>query len=241
MCILAFGWSVMASADGDQSLRDAFAVQSRLYNAESDRYLAARQREDEAAGRYRDVLGDLDRSLADSTIVIDELRRLEVDVAKKRALVIELARESAAVRERLYNRLDSIEQIGALIERGVNPAAARLHVLDGTWRVEVIPGDNFGVIEFNTSGTIVTGSYRMSNGSHGSLRGTMDNARIRLIRIDSENGKDSNLKGVLDPATGEIHGTWLPKELGDGGGGGGEWSAWKLSPGDDGNDILPPE
>ncbi|MCD4749949.1 MAG: hypothetical protein K8R59_11295 [Thermoanaerobaculales bacterium] len=45
LCILAFGWTVMASADGDQSLRDAFAVQSRLYNAESDRYLAARQRD----------------------------------------------------------------------------------------------------------------------------------------------------------------------------------------------------
>ena len=211
-------------------LEAAFVVETRLLDTDLERYGEARRSEQSAQRRMENQSRRLDDALGDRSVAVEALRRLETDLATARETAFTAARESGALRARLYERMDRLAELGREIDRARNRSLVETSQLDGLWRVEVSPAGEFGVVKLEVEGTLVTGTYRLSNGAQGSVRGTFADRRVELERIDSKNGLDSALTGVLDPATGEIQGEWTAVDVSGGRQVGGEWAARKLSP-----------
>ncbi len=212
-------------------LETAFTLEARLLDAESQRYTAARRGEIEAFEELGRLGGRLDAAIADKTVDVAQLRRLEAEVAELRATALARSKQVAEQRQRLYARLDRLEELGAEIERQRHRGLVRTAELDGLWRIEAADADGtFGILKLDSQGTLVSGHYRMSNGAQGSVRGTLVQGKLEIERIDAVRGHDMTLDGHFDAAAGELHGEWHAKELSGGAPTWGEWTARKLSP-----------
>jgi hypothetical protein len=214
-------------------LENAFLIESKLLDEESERYVEARQREQAALGRMQTLGAELDRAISDQGVPVAELRSMEIELSEARATAVERARETAALRERLYQRYDRLGELGAEIERRGAGGSGSQSRVDGTWRVEVPDFEAFAVLELTSDGTVINGHYRGSQGSHGSIRGTLTRGRVEFERIDAYEGRDASFKGTVDLKRGTMSGSWQLKELGSGGPSSGSWSARRLSPGED--------
>jgi hypothetical protein len=214
-------------------LENAFLIESKLLDEESERFVEARQREQVALDRMQKLSAELDRAISDQGVPVAELRSMEIDLSEARATAVERARETAALRERLYQRYDRLGELGAEIEQERTGGAGSQSRVDGTWRVEVPDFEAFAVLELTSEGTLIKGHYRGSQGSHGSIRGTLSRGRVEFERVDAYEGRDSSYKGTVDLERGTMSGSWQLKELGTGGPSSGSWSARRLSPGED--------
>jgi hypothetical protein len=227
--LLGAGWP-LAAQSLKTVLETAFILETRLLDAEFDRYLEARQSEERALRQLRQRSSRLDQAMGDQSVPVEELRRLEGEITLAREGAFARSREVADLRQRLYLRMDRLTELGVEIERHRDRSLVATGELEGTWRVDVTPISEFGVVEFHLDGTVVSGSYRMSNGARGSIRGTFADNKLKLVRVDAVGGFDATLEGKLDPATGEIAGTWHTLEVGAGRPTSGDWTAYKLSP-----------
>ena len=97
--------------------------------------------------------------------------------------------------------------------------------MTGVWDVVLLPKEQRGTFDLSQTGAIVTGTYRLSGGFSGSLRGTLVRTKLYLERIDSQLGRSMELEGRLSTDQQKILGTWLSYELADGYGSNGHWSA----------------
>jgi hypothetical protein len=115
-----------------------------------------------------------------------------------------------------------VEAAGGLAES----AADRPGVLNGTWNVSVQPGLT-GTIFLVQQGTLISGTYELSGGWTGSLRGTLVANKVRLERIDSKLGFAAIFYGELnvgaDPDV--IQGRWEATQLSTGMPSAGGWRA----------------
>ena len=89
----------------------------------------------------------------------------------------------------------------------------------------LLPIDQRGTFELKQSGTLLTGTYTLSGGFRGSLRGTLVKSKIHLERIDSRLGRSMDFEGSLSADLMQIRGTWQSYELAEGEGANGQWSA----------------
>jgi len=96
------------------------------------------------------------------------------------------------------------------------------------WDIVLLPINQRGKCALSQSGTIVGGTYRLSGGFSGSLRGTLVQNKVFLERIDSKLGKVMELEGRLSVDGTRIRGTWLSYELAEGDGGTGQWTAVRV-------------
>lgn len=145
----------------------------------------------------------------------EELQQLESQ------LMMRLS-EVQRVRREVMTNLAVIEAAG-----GVTSAqAGQLGVLDGTWELTVQPGLK-GTVFLVQQGTLVSGTYELSGGWTGSVRGTLVANKIRLERIDSQLGFAAIYYGELnlsaDPAV--IQGRWEATQLAAGMPSAGGWRA----------------
>jgi hypothetical protein len=117
----------------------------------------------------------------------------------------------------------------AVIDAAGGEAAARTGpagVLSGSWDLTVQPGLT-GTAFLVQQGTLVTGTYELSGGWTGSLRGTLVSNKVRLERIDSKLGFAAIFYGELD-TSGEqpvIQGRWEATQLATGMPSAGGWRA----------------
>ena len=77
--------------------------------------------------------------------------------------------------------------------------------------------------------SIVSGSYQLSNGRQGSVRGTFTGNRLQLELVDASRGVVADIEGELDPQSETIDGSWQARELAAGRTTAGRWSARRLS------------
>lgn len=136
-------------------------------------------------------------------------------------LVMRLA-EVQRVRRDVLTNLAVIEAAG-----GLTPSqSGQLGVLDGTWTLNVQPGLT-GSAFLVQQGTLISGTYELSGGWTGSLRGTLVANKVRLERIDSQLGFAAIFYGELnleaDPAV--IQGRWEASQLAAGMPSAGGWRA----------------
>jgi len=203
---------------------------------------------DEDREAYRELVGSR-RDVAlrwarihnalDVTVVSDEpgaasaIERLTIQLEQVGGERAELqARERVlieSIRDRL-RRIPMLEQRLAMLR--VRPQR-ETGLLSGTWEVVLLPTDQRGTFDLRQSGAIVTGTYRLSGGFTGSLRGTLVQTKLYLERIDSKLGRSMELEGRVSSDGARIRGTWLSYELADGDGSNGHWSATRRLRGDD--------
>jgi hypothetical protein len=152
---------------------------------------------------------DLRQAESELLMMVFAVQRLRSEMISKRAAI--------EATEKEIRRLE--EEVGI----GDDP-------LSGTWRVVWEPGGLEGQMYLRLNGTLVDGSYRLSGGWTGSLRGTLVSNKVRLERIDSQAGFAAVLNGRLQSRgdSAKMQGTWEATELGSGLPGAGTWVAEKL-------------
>ena len=130
--------------------------------------------------------------------------------------------EVQRVRREVLANLAVIEAAGGIS----SSQAGQPGVLDGTWNLSVQPGLT-GTLFLVQQGTLVSGTYELSGGWAGSVRGTLVANKIRLERIDSQLGFAAIFYGELDlsadPAV--IQGRWEATQLATGMPSAGGWRA----------------
>ncbi len=257
---LALITAVTAVATAAQPLADALRAQlrieERLLERARDQYREASSLEREVLRDLRELsIGQdalLDRvlreALAGGRPAISEegpqesqrpaepflllrLRSAEHELAGTRETAFALARESADRRRDLLARAARIGELRLEIAKHARLDLVDKTGLDGLWQIELAGAGITGVIDFNSEGTLVTGVYRLSDGSQGSLRGTLANNRLALERIDWAAGFDATLRGKLDAVAGVIEGTWTAVDVSGGAPTSGSWTGRRISRG----------
>ena len=213
-----------------ESLKTEFTIESRLLDRDITEYGTARSRQREAVARLQRIGNDLDATLTDPNASLDALRGLEGDFSVALESACARARETGEIRKRLYQRMSRLAELAREIERQRGRGLIDLDTpLDGLWQIESQPIDVYGLMNLKQDGTLVSGTYRMSNGNQGSVRGTFSGDRLRLEVIEAELGKVGEIEGSLDIEAGEISGRWQAMDLTGGRPAAGRWSATKVS------------
>ena len=190
-------------------------------------YREARDREQRARASVADAMQRLDQALSGASLALGTLEELFDNLSAARAAT-QIASERLDWQiQSLHDRMRRISFLeGELGGRGV-----RNEPLAGRWQVQVQPGNQAGVFDIRVDGTVVSGTYEMTGGAQGSLRGTFVDNRLRLDRIDAQGGFDSVFLGTFDPAAQRITGSWTANELASGQPNRGEWTAVRAGTG----------
>ena len=216
--------------EGAADLQSAFAVEASLLDEEIAAYGRARSREHRAVADLQRLNSELDELIADPNAALASFTRLEEEVGLATEEACARARDSAAARQVMYERMRRLSGIVQEYEATEERRQERSGGIAGVWRVEAQPIDLYGVFELAAEDLLVTGTYRMSNGNQGSMRGTLVGERLELEMIDSNQGAIATVRGVLDTIKGEIRGRWFAFDLSAGRPASGDWSAYKTSP-----------
>jgi hypothetical protein len=180
-------------------------------------------------GRVRETWTRVD---AGSAAVVDaqrqgaDLETLRADEERQQALeallVLQLVELQRTRRDLLTNRAVMEAVSGA----AATPAAAAMGLLSGTWELNVQPGLS-GTAYLMQQGTLVSGTYELSGGWSGSLRGTLVANKVRLERIDSQLGFAAIFYGEVDLGADPlvIQGRWEATQLATGLPSAGGWRA----------------
>lgn len=245
LAVLALVAGVPA-AEAQGGGRDAFTAKAEVQRAllEQDRteYRAARRAEERATEALNEALAGYDQALRPRQPALADVAAAADAVAAARSRVEAAAARSARLREAIQERL----RVLAVLDGRSPTEAATVPPgsidLTGSWRVAVAPQNLLGTFHLDQDGAVVSGTYTLTDGSGGSLRGSVSGERLRLERIDRASGFDSIWEGTIDPAAPRVDGVWTPTILSSGGPGGGTWSAVPAdSPEAGGLEASPPE
>ncbi len=196
-----------------------------------EQYFNARERENDALAEFSRLSRLLDETLGDPHSGRSELINLDTQVKVARERACAYTEETA---ERRRSMFESMKRVAAMVQElerlGLATDGSTVDV-GGWWQVEAQPSDVWGFLELAQDGMLVTGSYRLSNGSEGSMKGTFSGGHLKLEMVDSERGTVGDVEGEIDAESGEIHGTWSTREVGSGRPAAGEWTARRVSMG----------
>ena len=226
-CVLAAvaGGPPLAAQQADY-LGDSLSLEQRLMREDLSSYEQASAAEAEARQELDQAMSQLGALAGDtltSTAAANNLRRAEQRAADAATAWRAASGRTAAVVARVEARLQRLRMLSGLA--ATSGAAVVRPDLTGLWRVTMQPAGTQGVFDVDQSGTVLTGTYRMEDGKRGSLRGTLVANRVRLDRLDANQGFESIFHGEVDAGGRVIRGQWAPAELSDGGPGGGAWRA----------------
>lgn len=209
-----------------QALRDEYVTESQLLDADLDSYLDVREQEEAALRRLVELGRQLDRAMGDASVPVSELIRLHETIAETRTTAFELSADAGRRREEMGQRMERMQAVLENLQReGVEYLDSNGEV-GGTWLLE--SQDGLGLMSLQQRGGRATGSYRLSNGRHGTVRGSFRGRKLRVELEDSAFGPVGSLEGHLDD-NGELNGQWSARELAGGRPTGGTWSGRRLS------------
>jgi hypothetical protein len=236
------GWGILillataaSSTEVLDVLETSLALETRLLESELARYSQVRGREMRAVRELQRLSRRADQELSNRERPYERLRELETQLAAARERAYSATSEAAELRRHLYARMERLAELQEQIEQERKKTLDEFSYLSGFWRIEILPQEDFGLLLLEVEGTLVTGTYRLSDGSKGSIQGTVADNRLDLERIDSRTGSDSTLRGEFDLETGELHGSWHRKDVAGGTPVTGDWTARKLPPAEQGD------
>ncbi|MEM8960412.1 MAG: hypothetical protein AAGD38_02955 [Acidobacteriota bacterium] len=208
-------------------IRDEFVFQARQLDVDAQAYDAARGAERDAIDELRRLGEQLDTAMADPAVAPAELLRLNDQTRRLSALVCERTAETAEARQTLFGRMERLEELVQEVETlGVEIVGPSGDV-GGMWRIEGSTTGLYGLIGLVQRGSLVEGTYRLSNGRHGSVRGEFAGDHLELELVDSEHGKVGAIEGAL--AEGRMSGSWHAMELATDRPAAGQWVATRVS------------
>lgn len=222
--------ALAAPAETAAGLQSAFSVEAALLDEEVAAYGRARARENRAVADLRRLNAELDELIEDPNASLKNFGLLEEEVGVAIEEACARAKDSAAARQRMYERMRRLAGIVQEYEVTEERRQARSGGIAGVWRIEAQPIGLYGVFELEAENLLVTGTYRMSNGNQGAMRGTLVGDKLQLEMIDTSKGAVATVKGVLDTVKGEIRGRWFAFDLSAGRPSSGDWYAHKTDP-----------
>lgn len=228
MVLVAAVLLVFAVPASSQDTHTEFTVESRLLDRDLELYTQARQRENEALREFRRLSDSVDSALMDPNAALSALRDLEARLSAARETAYLRLKETGAARLQIYDRMERLAQLARAVERSDPATLAQSGGPGGLWQIELEPLDVYGLMKLVIQGQLVTGSYRMSNGNRGSLRGTWAGGQLELEAIHSEQGAVATLEGRLDDEA-ALSGRWNSMELGSGEAVAGSWQAYLVT------------
>jgi hypothetical protein len=218
-------------------LESEYVLEARLLESELERYLETRERETQAVQEVRRISGQLDEVLASPNSSVAEMRQLEAMFTAARETAYLRLKETAAVRERMYERMERLAEIARGMERREpEPLRDAERSPDGLWEFRFQGIEIYALVDltFEASGLdrgwTALGTYRNSNGHRGTLRGLFRESRLELEAMDSRRGKVATLDGTIEPG-GRLRGTWtaVRVDLDAEGPQAGTWTAHRVS------------
>ena len=219
---------VLAAAEPADAAREFEAEAARL-EAANDATQEAWQVQD---GLVRDLLDEaeaLESAYADPDATADELRAIEARYEAALGAAYRQAKATIESRRRVYDAMDKLAALGRRIE-GERRAILDAPLPAGLWRLEIPGSDLSGILQLQSEGGSVRGTYRLSNGARGTVTGSYSGAsHLELTRTDSAGARDAALSGNVDVESGTLEGTWVRFELGSGQPGSGRWTATRVS------------
>jgi len=218
-----------------QAAQEEFIRQSEILEQDLDRYVAARERERNAVQELRDLNSRLNTLFGDMSAPVSEMRRLETRIATALDRAHGSQQETARSRGLIYDQMDQLAELARQIEERP-PAPIDEDNPQGLWefRLEPIGVSALIELEFQTgginSGLVMVGTYRSSNGTRGTLRGSFSNGRMGLEVMDERLGKVADLNGAVG-FQGRLEGTWraIRTGLGPDRPSGGTWSGRRVA------------
>ncbi|MCB1054548.1 MAG: hypothetical protein KDD11_03445 [Acidobacteria bacterium] len=205
--LLGASFPAFGASEGLETLEEAFAVETRLFEAAFLRYRTIRGEQRQSLEALKRASREAEAALQSQTLGVAVL--WDLDAAAEGALheLVAVSSRAGEHRRTVLRHLERLTELGTAIERLRDRSLVRTEKLDGRWRLELSPSE-VGLLDLRLDGTLVTGAYRLSGGEQGSVRGTYANHRLELERVDTVGGVDMRLSGVHDPETGEISGRW---------------------------------
>jgi len=228
--LLAWALAQTVTAAVPENLKSSFTVEARLLDREIDEYARARGRQREVVNRLRSITDKLDAALSDPNASVSSLKSMESEFGAALDSAYARARETGEVRKRLYQRMSRLAELAREIERQAGNQLLDIDTpLNGMWKIEAQPIDVHGLMNLRQEGTLVTGTYRLSNGNQGSVKGTFAGGNLRLDLVEVEAGHVGTIRGELNTDSSEVRGDWQAMDLTGGRPSAGSWSAHKVS------------
>ncbi len=149
------------------------------------------------------LISALQEENASPRIVEDLLQQISVELAMAQSYgsQIQMLNERVWARQKRIEIMEAEKLETKTREEEQDP-------ISGEWEVTILPQELKGKFNLRLSGTLLSGTYELSGGWKGSLKGTLVGNRIRLERIDAEQGFVAIYYGKLDLEKYTISGTW---------------------------------
>ncbi len=211
--LLAATLAVPAAAQSVETLLLQVSLESELLAEALARYRTAREAERGALGRLEELSIRVDGRLRRGNVPLAELRRDESELLEASEIAAGRLRETALARAQIYEhrrRLSLLEQ--RLAEAGGGPLVPASGI-SGLWQIEMEPGKAFGLLRIEADGTLLSGTYVLSNGEQGSIRGALIGDEVEIVRVDTGRGFVDTLQGNFDASRGSMEGRWTGNEL----------------------------
>ena len=224
-------WAAVATAAGpvtlmlDQQMR----LQQRLLEEEANELGRQLERVEEAWVRVRRESSDLSRAQRQGES-LESLRLRDADLRQAESDLVMQLEEAQRLRRAVLGRKAEIVLLQARLEELEGRLGPVEDPITGMWNLRVEPGGMEGLATLQLNGTLVQGTYSLSGGWSGSLRGTLVADKVRLERIDAQIGFAAIFFGVL-VERGEVmrlEGRWESTQLASGLPSAGSWVAERL-------------
>ncbi len=220
------------AAESVTRLRDDFTTEARSLDLKIEQYFDARERENDALAELAQLSRQLDDTLADTHSGRTELINLDAQVTVARERACGRTEETAERRRDMFESMQRLAGMARELERLGISLSGESSGVSGSWQVQAQPNDVWGILDLRNEGSLVIGSYSLSNGAEGSTKGTFAGGRLELEMVDSQRGVVGVIRGELDPDSGDIHGTWEARDLAAGRPTAGEWTARRVALGE---------
>lgn len=207
-----------AFAQSDEALRLRWLSEAQRLEVLQEEYREASEVQTRSLQALEAARSAVDAALADPAVDAARLRELEDKLTDARDAALEEAESSAGVRQEIYDQIEMLERLGAQSGGdGTGVGEGERLVPDagvaGTWRAEWDSSRDFGLVKLEANGNLVTGTFRLTNGSAGSLTGTLAGTELRLDVINASKGFQGSLVAQVDSSGNAIEGTWMRLEL----------------------------
>ena len=161
---------------------------------------------------------------------VDSLRLRDEQIREVEADMVAALSKSQQLRRSMLENRTMLAAISAEVQRLAAAVGEADAPLNGTWRLVMESGQE-GLVYLQQQGTLVSGTYALSGGFTGSLRGTFVSGKVRLERIDSQIGFAAIFYGRLvdrgqNPT---LQGNWEATQLASGLPSRGSWTARKVT------------
>jgi len=215
VCVLA---AVSAAGQGRDpvldTLRTQLEIEKRTVALELTKLERVQELLRDASDRLLRLSSDLLRAQREGEEA-GKLAERSIDIGRAEAEVNELIALGQQLRQGVTSRRTHIEQIEIEVRRLEESSQVQADELTGRWNVNVEPGGLRGTFDLKLEGTLVNGTYQLSGGWKGSLRGTFIGGSVRLERIDAQLGFVATYSGRIAWREGErrLEGTWEATNL----------------------------